>query len=386
MLIGCSVWVLDEARGFIMNSFYSTSAILLTLSGFFCIILGIAGCRSSYQEKANVPLLMFICGLCSLLLLLIVTQVLAFMFASGLHTQFREWIYKSAKKYFDSSLVQDSWDVLQSRLKCCGITAPGNTSTTTGTSEASDVWQTNPGFRKENGPAVPESCCVSDLIYSFENYRQFRYQCQGQKSIIYRADCYDRLQEFVGPKVQVIAMTSLSMTLMLMLAIVSALLVYQGMRVEANKRKQTERKRETSRKTFVQSLRRRPISVSTLTSDNNDILLGESAMTPVEPESLRAYTTLSEKKPETFTINRGVQPERAVTDLHTLQVNKRSRIPEFQRQKTQVPLQQGDGDDGIGQWHLQHAVVVPRTGVEKVQNTYRQEFSIRRAGNVSRRW
>ena len=33
MLIGCSVWVLDEARGFVMNSFYSTAAILLTLSG-----------------------------------------------------------------------------------------------------------------------------------------------------------------------------------------------------------------------------------------------------------------------------------------------------------------------------------------------------------------
>jgi hypothetical protein len=378
LLIGCSVWVLDEARGFVMNSFYSTSAILLTLSGLFCIILGMIGCSAS-QEKCTISLIMFICGLCLLLLLLLVTQVLAFIFSGALHTQFREWIHRSAKKYFQSNLVQDSWDVLQSRLRCCGITAPGNT--TTGTSEASEVWQTNPEFRKENGPAVPESCCVSDLISSFQNYRQFRYQCQGQKSIIYRADCYERLLQFVKPKAQVIALTSLSMTLLLTMAIISALLVYQGMRIEANKRKQTGGKRETRRTTFVKSVRQRPISVSTLTSDNNEMLLGESAMTPVEQESVT-----ENREPEKFAASERMP---VVAGAQNQQTSKRSRIPAFQKLKQQkqqqVSLQQ-NADPGQDQWHLQHAVMFPRTEVAKASNMYRQEFSIRRAGNGVRRW
>ena len=94
--------------------------------------------------------------------------------------------------------------------------------------------------RKENGPTVPESCCVADLISSFQrqSYRQFRFQCQGQKAIIYRSDCYTRLQQIAKPKIHFVAFGSFVMTLVLLLAITAACLVYRAMRAEVARRRQ----------------------------------------------------------------------------------------------------------------------------------------------------
>ena len=141
-MLGCSVWVLDEARGFVMNTFYSTSAILLALSGLYCVVLGVIGCLGS-QERAKVPLLLFIWGLSGVFLLLLVTQVLAFLFAADIGSSFRSLLYQSARLYFNSTLVQDSWDVLQSRLKCCGTTKADQERTV----EPFSVWQTTAEFR-----------------------------------------------------------------------------------------------------------------------------------------------------------------------------------------------------------------------------------------------
>lgn len=366
VLLGCSVWVLDEARGFVMNSFYSTSAIMLTVSGFFMMTLGFIGCLGSH-EKARVPLVIFIWGLSGAFLLLVTIQVIAFMFTTGFGADFRPWLYESTKLYFDSTLIQDSWDVLQSRLKCCGISK-------TGTGEQDDkeetepftVWQTNPEFRKANGPTVPESCCVSDLISSFQNYRQFRFQCQGQKEIIHRADCYQKLQHFIRPKVQFVAFSSLVMSILLALAIVSAFLVYRAMQDEARRRTQTVRRSDA--KTSLPP-ERRPVSVSTVSDNISDDVPGEvGPKGPLDQESRTGEPELKKYSGET------------------------GRERNF-RLQTQTTTEWEEGArDGP---HVRHAVRAPavRATEQEARNahntlvraSHKHEFSIRRPGNENRR-
>lgn len=367
LLMASSVWVLDEARGFVMNSFYSTCAIMLTISGLFCIALGIIGCLGS-QEKAKVSLLIFIWGLTGVFVLFVTTQVLAFVFTTGFGGDFRSWLYGSAKLYFESTLIQDSWDVLQTQLKCCGVSKTG-TKGDAESEEAFSVWQTNAEFRKANGPSVPESCCVSDLISSFQNYRQFRFQCQGQKEVIHRADCYQKLQQFIRPKVQFVAFSGLAMSVLLALAILSACFVYQGMQNEVRRRQQTLRGIETR---ILPE--RRPVSVSTISENINDDASDELALkTLVDEPFIRVP-------------NSGEGDSKHYAEQHP-QTERNFRLSTQVREWGASGLQEGP--------HVRHGVRVPGTGVQKARNSYdnnmragnKPEFSIRRpgAGNESRR-
>lgn len=222
--VGLSVWSFFEARGFILSSPYTAAAVLLLLCGFSFIAMSmIALC--GIMKRIHKLLAIYLVVLLITTGLLIICAICAFVFSNTLASKFRQYLYDSVREYFTSQIVQDSWDVLQRRFECCGVSPRDDRDDM----EAYRVWQRNENFRREKGPLVPESCCPSDAIASFKTYYEFQVECQGQTSLIFRDDCFDRLKLYIKPRMEAIAFSSTAVILVNLLLIILTLIVMNAL-------------------------------------------------------------------------------------------------------------------------------------------------------------
>lgn len=227
VLFGISVWALSESRGFFSYGLYMTAASVLLLVSvilLFVSILGIIGAKNLVRPF----IIVFIVFLSLLLILIAVMSTSALLFRDNLATAVRAQIYDSAREYFDNSFVQDSWDTLQRRFKCCGLVWPDNSSR-----RPYQVWETNSEFKKDNGPRVPESCCNTDMVaLATTDYTQFRFKCQGSRQNIYLDDCYVKLKQFMRPRAEGIAFSGIILAAFAIVGILFAILLLKSMKLE----------------------------------------------------------------------------------------------------------------------------------------------------------
>ena len=202
-VIGLSIWSFIEARGFVLNSLYVTTSILSILTGVSFIVLSVTA-LIGYKNHVRIFLQLYFLVVCCLTIVLITCVTCAFLFKNSLSTSFRNLMISSVKRYFTSKFVQDSWDTIQSRFKCCGI------SSEKGFEQAFDVWKQNPSFNRVGGPYIPESCCVQELINGFASYYDYLIQCQREYKFMFPDDCYDKLKEYVKPRTEGIAYSALT--------------------------------------------------------------------------------------------------------------------------------------------------------------------------------
>ena len=223
IIIALSIWMLSESRGFFVNGFYVTSGVFLLVSGIGCLIisaLAIRGVKYNIRQFITLSISFF----SFFLTLSLIALIISFIFRQQFKDDFREKLYESTRSYFDSYFIQYSWDILQSRFKCCGL-LKSNAYTQT-SFQPNMVWSmTNPEFRKANGPRVPESCCDERAIGKFSSYNSFRMNCQGRKSQIYREDCYYKLETNLWPRIDVISFAAIAMTIITLIGIIFSLII-----------------------------------------------------------------------------------------------------------------------------------------------------------------
>lgn len=243
ILTGLSIWALTESRGFFANGLYLTTGIFLLISGVGCIAIsgiGLAGAKS----KIPGYLVLYISFMSFFLILILIAIITAFVLRAQFQSRMREKLFETAKRYYDSSLIQDSWDILQSRFQCCGLLRDEYDYNRL----PYQMWSTNPEFRKTNGPRVPESCCDPRLTSNYNSYGTFRVQCQGRRSIIFRDDCYTRLQSYLKPRIEAVGFTAVAMAILTATGVIFASLVYKAIDMEV-KEDQSERKNRSQVRT-----------------------------------------------------------------------------------------------------------------------------------------
>lgn len=219
VIIALSIWTLSESRGFFANGFYVTTGVFLLVSGVGCLIisiLAIKGVKYNIRKFVTLSISFFI----FFFTLSVIALIVSFIFRQQFKDGFREKLYESTRNYFDSYFTQYSWDILQSRFKCCGLLKSTNSYTQT-SFQPNMVWSmANPEFRKPNGPRVPESCCDDRAIGRYGSYNSFRMSCQGRKIQIYREDCYYKLESSLLPRIDVISFAAVAMTIMTLVGII----------------------------------------------------------------------------------------------------------------------------------------------------------------------
>lgn len=240
VLLGISVWALNESRGFFAYGLYMTAAsvlLLISIIVLFVSLLGIIGAKNLVRSFITT----FIIFQVILLLLIILMAAAALVFRDQLSTALRAQIYESAVEYFDSEFVTDSWDTLQKRFKCCGMVYPVGSFTV----KPYQMWQVNALFMTSNGPRVPESCCNNDMITIADNYQQYRIQCQGNLQNIYEDDCYVKWKQFMEPRSEGIAFSGFVLALFAIIGIIFASLLFRSVQMEANDLKVVRESRRT---------------------------------------------------------------------------------------------------------------------------------------------
>ena len=229
VIIALSIWALSESRGFFANGFYVTTGVFLLVSGIGCLIistLAIKGVKYNIRKFITISISFFI----FFLTLSAIALIISFIFRQQFKDGFREKLYESTRSYFDSYFVQYSWDILQSRFKCCGLIKTTNYYTQT-SFQPNLVWSmTNPEFRKPNGPRVPESCCDDRALGRSANYNSFRMNCQGRKIQIYREDCYYKLESSLWPRIDVISFAAVAMTIITLIGIIFSYIILNSTR------------------------------------------------------------------------------------------------------------------------------------------------------------
>lgn len=229
VIIALSIWTLSESRGFFANGFYVTTGVFLLVSGIGCLIissLAIKGVKYNLKKFVALSISFFI----FFMTLSVIALIISFVFRQQFKEGFREKLYESTRSYFDSYYIQYSWDILQSRFKCCGLLKSTNSYTQT-SFQPNMVWSmTNPEFRKPNGPRVPESCCDDRAIGKFGGYNSFRMNCQGRKIQIYREDCYYKLEKNLLPRIDVISFAAVVMTIITLIGILFSFFILNSIK------------------------------------------------------------------------------------------------------------------------------------------------------------
>ena len=301
-LIGLSIWSFIEARGFVLNSVFITASTLSLLTGISFMILSVTA-FIGYQRNGRIFLQLYFLVVCCLTILLITSAASALLFKSSLPTSFRNLMISSVKRYFTSKFVQDSWDIIQSRLKCCGITSGK------GFEEAFKVWRQNPSFNRVGGPYIPESCCVQEVIKGFTSYYDYLIQCQREYKFMFPDDCYDKLKEYVKPRTEAIAYSTLAM---IVICICVVLLTWMVLK-EKESTPSTREGQET-----VQNVRR----VSKILPQDTSFSDGIRTKIPIKSNRLREGSVGGGG------VTRGQRPD---VKEHIM---KRKRQSEFHRQVT----------------------------------------------------
>lgn len=145
IIIALSLWTLSESRGFFANGFYVTTGVFLLLSGLGSLLISsiaiygiVTGSKYNSGQTSNtvgghflgsknirpfinlsMAFFSFFLTLC--LISVIISFIFRYQFSQG---NFREKLYESTRSYTDSYFIQYSWDILQSRFKCCGLVKP----------------------------------------------------------------------------------------------------------------------------------------------------------------------------------------------------------------------------------------------------------------------
>lgn len=143
IIIALSLWTLSESRGFFVNGFYVTTGVFLLLSGLGSLLISsiaihgiVNGSKSNsssntvgghFSSLKNIrpfiylSMAFFSFFLSLSLISIIISFIFRHQFSQG---NFREKLYESTRSYTDSYFIQYSWDILQSRFKCCGLVKP----------------------------------------------------------------------------------------------------------------------------------------------------------------------------------------------------------------------------------------------------------------------
>lgn len=134
IIIALSLWTLAESRGFFANGFYVTTGVFLLLSGLGSLLISSIAIHGIVTSKSgqtcihknirpfiNLSMAFFSFFLTLSLISIIISFIFRHHFSQG---SFRQTLYESTRSYTDSPFIQHSWDILQSRFKCCGIVKP----------------------------------------------------------------------------------------------------------------------------------------------------------------------------------------------------------------------------------------------------------------------
>lgn len=213
LFIVLGVWSVIEARGFILNSLYITANTIILVTGLVFIIMSLMA-LIGYQNNIRIFLQVYFLAICVLTVLMIIGLTCAMLFRESLSKSFRYFMIESTTKYFKSKMVQDSWDVIQSRFNCCGISTKDFD-----TSKPYLIWMRNSEFTKPGGPYLPESCCMPEKVIDYQSYFEFLIECQGKRKIIYTDDCMKKLNWYIKPRVEAMVYGTTAMTVFCLIVI-----------------------------------------------------------------------------------------------------------------------------------------------------------------------
>jgi len=119
---------------------YKAPPILLIAAGCAVFLIAFMGCCGVLREN-NCMMMTYAVFLSIILLVQVGIALAAYLYEDDFKEAITKGLKKSIEKY-DQKQVMDSWDAVQSNLKCCGY------------NEYMD-WKNRAG-------GVPESCCIKD--------------------------------------------------------------------------------------------------------------------------------------------------------------------------------------------------------------------------------
>jgi len=159
VLLGVGIWVLTDPNATHYLQIASVdfelvraAAICLVSVGALVFILGGLGCCGALKESSAC-----LTGFTALLIFLLILQVVAVILAGVLHgqilheleTEMRETMNK---EYGRSDAVTESWDFIQIKMQCCGVS-----------NKSVDDWRNTFWWNqtsRANTSVVPQSCCA----------------------------------------------------------------------------------------------------------------------------------------------------------------------------------------------------------------------------------
>ena len=220
-LIVISIWAFIEARGFILNSLFITACTMLLITGLILVILGIMALVGSHKRIPLFLQLYFVI-ICALTIFLITCVVCAFLFRDSLSNSFRYYMAETVDRYYTNRYIQESWDVIQSRFRCCGITVKDSDNRPPHT-----IWERN--TMRYSNALIPESCCVQELASEYTSYNSFVVECQTSRRIIYYDDCYTKLQQYIKPRAEGLAYAAIVTIIFFILVLILTWILMKNM-------------------------------------------------------------------------------------------------------------------------------------------------------------
>ncbi|CAH8553290.1 unnamed protein product [Heterobilharzia americana] len=228
------------------SSLYTSGVYMLIFLGL--IILMIALCGYIAADKENTCLIVsYIFVLCLLALLLLIAGTIVLSFQSSLGESARKVMMDTLKNHYGRhGIITDAWDLVQSKLRCCGVDNNGwnvYNGSWWDLIVNLDLYETNTKLPESSlfYLFVPDSCCAKKLDgltgWPTGVYRD-KKRCQTwqygppnrshgpHNDAIYYAGCFDNLKSYINNYARAMGALALCVFIVLICALICAIFCF----------------------------------------------------------------------------------------------------------------------------------------------------------------
>lgn len=218
-LIGIGAYIQIHMRqylDFLSNTYLNTSIILIIIGGVMLIVT-FFGCCGACTEN---PCMMYTYGtmLTLILLSLIGVAITIYVFKDDVREVIQKGMSDGMQNYKQDSHdgVTETWDIMQSDFKCCGVATYKD-------------WNTTPFGQGKN---VPDTCCKT-ITDGCGNNQGGKPESEAANTI-YTQGCFAAFEEEIKGNVGAAAGVGVAIAVLLFLGILISCCVAKNMREKNN--------------------------------------------------------------------------------------------------------------------------------------------------------
>ncbi|XP_025110270.1 tetraspanin-18-like [Pomacea canaliculata] len=215
------------------SDLFRAGSILIIVAGALMVVISFLGCCGAWQEN-RIMLGMYFATILILVVFFIAASISGFVFRDKMRGYLEQEAEKSLiKDYGFNTQVTNDWDVIQTKLECCGVKGDQNSETSWAIYKIKTEWFKN----NSTGQYVPNSCCsptsnkgrctgvVLGMTLGPPRDGPPITAFMDENDDLYKTGCYDKFWNFIETHALIVGGVAIAAIIVMVIALIFSICV-----------------------------------------------------------------------------------------------------------------------------------------------------------------